>query len=203
MLAALLQGGLPVQVGLRFRAGHQGEGVAGLQGGPKDPHVDVVFNDIILAAKLFDAEEIILVPGVFRPIFGLPAEQVEGLGFFMDDDARPVGDGFARSVPIVGDGGVVVVAVVNQCLGVQFQRPAGAAQVVLYVGCVGPGLHPDPLFQQGVANGVAPDGGGALQAEAFQVAQPFAFYGAIFPAIGKQFEALAIIFGVFIQLGQH
>ena len=64
--------------------------------------------------------------------------------------------------------------------------------MVLYVRLLLFGLHRDH-FQQDVANSVAPDRVGALQAETFQMAQPFAFYGAIFPAIGKQFEALAIM----------
>jgi hypothetical protein len=125
------------------------------------------------------------------------------VGAIMSLDAHTVGNRADLGLPVVEDGGLVVVAIVDEGFGIELERPTAAQQAIVNVGCVGAWLHPDALFEQGVGEGVAPDGRGAFEMKAFQVAQPFLFDRGIGPAVGEEGEVGAVVFAVFVELSQQ
>ncbi len=207
--AALGQGGVSVKDGRGFRAGGDDEGFAWPQRYLQLGQVEVVFGHIALAAKLLDAQEEVLVPVELRRHLRPIAQQVERPRAVEHRDSQAVVNVLDLGGPVVDDGRAVIVTVVAQGLDRQAHRPGGARQAVLDVGGVRAGLHPDALFQQGVGDGVGPDGRRALQVEAVEQMMTVALERAVFPAVGvERVETAAIgvdavVLDRLVELGQE
>ncbi len=118
MFRATVVCGFAIQIGSRLGAGDQRKAVAFFQCGAKDADVNMVLHDVVLAAVVLNTQEIVFVPGELAPDFSLAAEEVKGRRLREHCDAQPMLDRVNLRLPIVEDGRLVVITVVDQRLGV-------------------------------------------------------------------------------------
>src|SRR5580658_3860480 len=95
------------------------------------------------------------------------------------------------------------VAVVDQGFKVEFEGIAGTQKSVVNESGVLALHHPDPFFEQGVGEGVRPNGSGAFETETLEVAETLRVDGAAGPAMGcERIRGAAIAHG-FIERGDE
>src|SRR5271167_1892303 len=78
------------------------------------------------------------------------------------------------------------IAIVDEGLQVDFDRTAGSRKSVVNKRGVFALNHPNPLFEQGICQGVGPNGSGAFETETFEVNKALRIDGTAGPAMGCQ-----------------
>src|SRR5207247_7472054 len=94
----------------------------------------------------------------------------------------------------------VVVAVIHQGFDPQGTGPGAARQRVAQVGGIRTRLHPDPLLQEIVGEGIRPDRHRVFQPEPFEIAVAIRVNRTVMPAVREEGVTATAMLGGLIEL---